>query len=308
MDTSITYNQGKLYGRRWYYKSIKDARRRDENREARKKEREEKLEELYRDIQKRRDSGITVDEDLEVGRLNDKYRRAQAADDEMELHTPEKPCPVLAIYYHINKELAKPDSGKTFFMHVGEYDAGYIYECKYNRPTPGGFHTTPPTPPFDEDVGIKSYTVSADSEYLIFGMTDGTIRVMPRAIEKKAVVEKGGKKEKKKKKHGSSSDEESTEGGSDSEEKKKKKGSKALPPFPTSFYPYDLKNFWTVPMHDPERGAVNALAWSADHAFLFSVGDDGSIFAYRWDNHGRLQTATDELKDSDIPDIRFVSS
>jgi len=137
---------------------VKSFRRREEHREARKKEKEDKLEELYRDIQKRRDLGIMVDEDLEVGRLHDKYRRQQAAEDDEELYVPEKPCPVMAIYYHINKALVKPDNPlKTFFMHVGEYDSGYIYECRYNRPTAGGFHPVPPTPPFETDVGVKCF-------------------------------------------------------------------------------------------------------------------------------------------------------
>ena len=147
-----------MHGRRWLYKSVKSVRRREENREARKKEKEGKLEELYRDLQKRRDIGMMVDEDLEVGRLIDKYRRAQALEDEEEIYVPEKPCPVLAIYYHINKAMARPETtAKTFFMHVGEYDSGYIYECRYNRPTAGGFHPVPPTPPFTEDVGVKSF-------------------------------------------------------------------------------------------------------------------------------------------------------
>jgi len=82
---------------------------------------------------------------------------------------------------------------------------------------------------------------------------------MPKAVPPKVVVEKSSKKDKKKKKKASSSDEGS--GGSrdsqDLEAQQKKKAAKAIPPFPSSFYPYDLKNFWLVPMHDPDRYLIS---------------------------------------------------
>ena len=85
--------------------------------------------------------------------------------------------------------------------------------------------------------------------------------------------------------------------------KQQKKKKKALPPFPGTIFPYDLSKFVCLPMHDPDRGSVNGFAWSYDGKFLFSVGEDGSIFSYRWDPEGKLNgTDMDEGNPLDPPE------
>ena len=158
LGTETTYNGGKLHGRRWMYTSVKSKRRKDERREARKLELEKKLVELKADIAERRAKGTFVEEEIEVNRLVDKVRREQLADDEEELYIPEKPCRVFHVYYHINKNISGESLNRNFFVHVGGYDAGYIYECKCSRPEAGGFHPVPPTPNFTTDVSIRCFT------------------------------------------------------------------------------------------------------------------------------------------------------
>uniref|UniRef100_A0A182V315 Cilia- and flagella-associated protein 44 n=1 Tax=Anopheles merus TaxID=30066 RepID=A0A182V315_ANOME len=48
----------------------------------------------------------------------------------------------------------------------------------------------------------------------------------------------------------------------------------------------DLSDYWTLPMHDNRTGKVTALAFSHDYAYIFSVGADGNLFAYRWFGEG----------------------
>jgi len=160
IDTTVSYNHGKLHGRRWLYKSVKSALRHEESRQKRNLLKAKELDDVYKHIQVRREIGIVVDEDLEVGRVIERYRRQQAKEDELELHIPPTPCPILGVYYHINPKISGTTiNSQTFFLHVGDFDAGYIYECKYNRPDPGGFHAVPPTPPFTHDVAINCFLV-----------------------------------------------------------------------------------------------------------------------------------------------------
>ncbi|XP_052861271.1 cilia- and flagella-associated protein 44 [Anopheles cruzii] len=44
----------------------------------------------------------------------------------------------------------------------------------------------------------------------------------------------------------------------------------------------DLSDHWTLPMHDNRTGRITGLAFSYDFSYLFSVGTDGNLFAYRW--------------------------
>ncbi|XP_035917499.1 cilia- and flagella-associated protein 44 isoform X1 [Anopheles stephensi] len=48
----------------------------------------------------------------------------------------------------------------------------------------------------------------------------------------------------------------------------------------------DLSDYWTLPMHDNRTGRITALAFSHDFSHIFSVGEDGNLFAYRWYGEG----------------------
>lgn len=335
--TEKTFFQGKLRGRRWWFNSAKSERRKIERRDWRKVERERRIKELLEDIKRREALGIPVEEEIELARLNEEFRKAQQADDEEPIYRPEKPSDFLGIYYHINPDIGdKETMAKTFFVHMGDYDAGYIYECKCTRPEIGGFHGIPPTPPFeksdDTDVAVKCWLLSDDDDFLLFGMADGSIRVMPRVNVQAKVMEmmrlekEAAEEEAKKKRKGSGQDEDFEKSDVETEattapqitadetqqqrlkgKKKRKKsegkrgGAGGIPPFTPSIYPYDLEKFFCLPMHDPNRGAVVEMCWSGDSQFLVSVGADGSIFSYRWDPDGYLEFATDNLPSSNIP-------
>lgn len=342
--TEKSFYQGKLRGRRWWFNSSKSERRKMERRESRKTERERRVKDLKEDIKRREALGVQIEEEIELARLNEEFRKAQQADDEEPIYRPEKPSQFLGIYYHINPAIGdKETMAKTFFLHMGDYDAGYIYECKCTRPDIGGFHGIPPTPPFqkgdDSDVAVRCSLLSDDDEYLLFGMADGAIRVMPK-VDVKAKVEEMMKLEreaaeeeaKKKRRASGQQEDEGKESEAETEattappitedpkekdhhkdKKKKRRNSKrdggggggggggAGPPFTPSIYPYDLEKFFCLPMHDPNRGAVVEMCWSGDGHFLISVGADGSIFSYRWDPDGVLEFATDNLPASNVP-------
>ncbi|XP_055535978.1 cilia- and flagella-associated protein 44 isoform X2 [Wyeomyia smithii] len=44
----------------------------------------------------------------------------------------------------------------------------------------------------------------------------------------------------------------------------------------------DLTDYWTLNMHYNLNGKVTGLAFSFDYQYLFSVGTDGNLFAYKW--------------------------
>lgn len=44
----------------------------------------------------------------------------------------------------------------------------------------------------------------------------------------------------------------------------------------------DLSDFWTLSMHDNFFGKIPKIVFSFDKRFLFSVGADGNLFAYKW--------------------------
>lgn len=337
--TDKSFQQGKLRGRRWWFNSVKSERRKIERREWRKVERERRVKDLQEDFKRRRSIGLPVDEDIELARLAEEFRKAQHADDEEPIYKPEKQSECLGIYYHINPNIGDENMAKSFFMHMGDYDAGYIYECKCTRPEVGGFHGVPPTPPFkkdEDDVAVKCWLLSDDDDFLLFGMADGSIRVMPRVDvqakieEMMKLEEEEARKKKKSKDHdhdrdGDDSDHDQdhelddktefdteattappitvdVEPGKAAADKKKRKSSKGgPPPFQPCIYPYDLESFFAIPMHDPNRGAVTQLAWSGDGQILISVGEDGSIFSYRWDPDSVLEYVNEDLPNPKLP-------
>ncbi|XP_053674678.1 cilia- and flagella-associated protein 44 [Anopheles nili] len=48
----------------------------------------------------------------------------------------------------------------------------------------------------------------------------------------------------------------------------------------------DLSDYWTLPMHDNRTGRIMGLTFSHDYSYIFSVGADGNLFAYRWYGEG----------------------
>jgi cilia- and flagella-associated protein 44 len=44
----------------------------------------------------------------------------------------------------------------------------------------------------------------------------------------------------------------------------------------------DLSDFWLLSMHDNFFGRIPAIKFSFDKKFLFSIGADGNLFAYKW--------------------------
>lgn len=76
----------------------------------------------------------------------------------------------------------------------------------------------------------------------------------------------------------------------------------------------NLNDYWKLNMHYNLSGKVTGLAFSYDFQYLFSVGTDGNLFAYKWHSDEapvaalKRKTTEDELTlTEDIDDPTFLS-
>uniref|UniRef100_A0ABM0LYK4 Myosin-2 heavy chain-like n=1 Tax=Saccoglossus kowalevskii TaxID=10224 RepID=A0ABM0LYK4_SACKO len=271
-DTSKTYQITGLAMRTYTFKSIKSRLRREEE-EARKAAEEElrkKEEEKQRRI--RRERGIESDDEdndddnkvLELLGLtpseseSDKPLKqtintdVDGKEEEPEpepLFIPEDPSPIHYVCYS-----TKPDH---FWLSVGGYDAGYLYECGFvteaerearikagQEDRIGDAKTA--IPMFGtNDVPIRCIYYSPGRDQVLMGMEDGSIRI--QMLEEDA-------------------------------EKKQLDINK-------------LSQYWSLNMHDNNYGPLTGISSSYDNQFVLSVAADGNIFVYDLMSEEKIEEA-----------------
>lgn len=61
----------------------------------------------------------------------------------------------------------------------------------------------------------------------------------------------------------------------------------------------DLSDYWILNMHANSGGTISAIVLSYDEQYLFSIGNDGNIFQYKWNFE------MDEVDAADVEEFDF---
>lgn len=64
----------------------------------------------------------------------------------------------------------------------------------------------------------------------------------------------------------------------------------------------DLKDFWTLSMHDNLFGKIPKVVFSFDKRFLFSIGSDGNFFTYKW-NQMPIEKIRTKITSISVPKV-----
>ncbi|XP_058463045.1 cilia- and flagella-associated protein 44 isoform X2 [Malaya genurostris] len=207
--TDISYHLKSVDIRQLTFQSVKSEIKRNiriaELEDLRQKKRARKMESLER--VRIENPGVDIDENAFLEDSED--------EEELEpLYIPKIPNAVLWVQY---------TEENTLWLSMGGYDAGFVYEYCFDDEDPVSCTSVYGA----EDTEMNTYIY--DSNYFIFGMSDGSIRVNRCKSDFR-----------------------------------------------------DLSDYWTLNMHYNLGGKVTGLAFSYDYRFLFSVGTDGNLFAYKW--------------------------
>ncbi|XP_029636432.1 cilia- and flagella-associated protein 44-like [Octopus sinensis] len=176
-DTEHTYFLEALKPRIYTFKSIKSILLHEEELEIERKLEEERLQMEELERQRRRDRGEESDPETEETEEKEESKE-EVVEDTWEPYIPEVPSPILCGMY-------SPD-GRTFWLTLGDYDAGYIYECAFpgERDSQRAIPDSDPATPLravavvnNNDAGITIMKFSKFQTQLLLGMTDGKIRV-----------------------------------------------------------------------------------------------------------------------------------
>ncbi|XP_071842731.1 cilia- and flagella-associated protein 44-like isoform X2 [Apostichopus japonicus] len=266
-DTSKTFKIEGLASRRMTFRSIKSRLRREEE-EARKREEEEKRrQEDERKRQLRRQRGLDSDDEEEK-----KDEEKEEEDEEPEpLYIPDVPSPILFGVY-------SPHDPNTFWVSMGDFDAGYLYECKFfddqekammikasqeeaiNEPIRSVAVVD------SDDVPIRTISFTHDGKYAILGMENGVIRV--QTVEAK-------------------------------EDKDENYRQPNLNQADLS----SLTNYWMLNVHDNNYGSITTLVPSFDDRHIFSSAADGNFFVFTMMTTEQIEEAQAVAK-AKIPSAR----
>ncbi|XP_039256736.2 cilia- and flagella-associated protein 44-like isoform X2 [Styela clava] len=230
-DTSHSYKLT-LPMKYFSFQSIKSQLRRDEARERKRIEKENKLKEKKKELKRRKDRGEEFSEEEEREFLNVE----EEEEEEEPLFFPAKPSLLHAAFY---------SEENKFILSVGDYDAGYLYECEFSSDAVSVQNPdiAPAEPinslavPESNDIPATTIYHSQNAHCLLVGFQNGIIRVHP--LEKDINMETF------------------------------KMDVITLP-------------YWQLSMHDNETGFVSSICESNDGAFLFTGGNDGNIYGYNF--------------------------
>nr|KAG5698648.1 hypothetical protein BaRGS_003162 [Batillaria attramentaria] len=148
-------------------------------------------------------------------------------------YMPPHPSPILQVLYL--------ESNARFWVSMGDYDAGYLYECELPRyyshvanldendegPSAKPVRAVPVAD--SDDVPIRVIRFNSEGTCAFFGMQNGRIRLQFLEVEFDL----------------------------------------ASPSF-----------YWTIAAHDVTNGAITGMELSHDESFLMTVGDDGNFFIF----------------------------
>ncbi|CAH1262544.1 CFAP44 [Branchiostoma lanceolatum] len=165
-DTSTTFKIEGLAFRGFTFKSIKSELRREEERKRKEEEREQRKKERERRRKIRQQQGLEDDEEEEV--------EEGEIELETQMYIPPVPSPILQGFYH-----GPPG---TVWLSMGEFDAGYLYECKLpdsaeeiEAVKPGRAVPMLET----DDTPITCISLSCNKRQILLGLDNGSVRIHP---------------------------------------------------------------------------------------------------------------------------------
>ncbi|XP_071957578.1 cilia- and flagella-associated protein 44-like isoform X2 [Antedon mediterranea] len=258
-DTSKTFRLKNVKMRNATFKSVKSKLRRKEEEKRKEEEMKKKREEEERQRRIRRERGIESDEEDE--------EKEEEEEQLPPLYVPDEPNSIHCGFYSTH------DPNK-FWVSMGSYDAGYLYECDFpdekknlqlkreDREDDIGDPCQAVPVTDSNDVPIRNITFSKNGQQVIFGFEDGSIRIQS--------INQDGLKFKPNTSHGDL----------------------------TGLGPY-----WTLNVHDNNYGEVTSVATSMDDRYIFTTGTDGNFFVYRLMTQEQIEEAKAIAK-AKIPSAR----
>ncbi|XP_022324096.2 cilia- and flagella-associated protein 44-like isoform X1 [Crassostrea virginica] len=170
-DTSKTFHITGLPMRSFKFKSIKSRLRHEEELERKRKEELERKKREEEERRKRIERGLETESEQ-----GDVEEEKKTPEPEWKPYIPSEPSPILTGFYS--------EEGQ-FWLSMGEFDAGYLYECKFvseeeRNTLPEELRDEPlQSVPVTEsnDVPITFMHYSGDGRKMLIGMEDGSIRI-----------------------------------------------------------------------------------------------------------------------------------
>ncbi|XP_041471026.1 cilia- and flagella-associated protein 44-like [Lytechinus variegatus] len=253
-DTSKTFNITGLEVRSFTFNSIKSRLRREEEEERKRIEEEERQKEKERQRRIRRERGLEDEEEEE------EEEEEKEEEEPKPLYIPEEPSPILFGMY-------APNDPDTFWVSMGAFDAGYLYECKfYNEEEKTALikdsrenaineaKRAIPVPGSD-DIPITCINFNSEGTHALMGMEDGVIRIQ-------SVLQDDTAKNAEKR------------------------------PFTSSQADLSkLGPYWMLNVHDNNYGRVSTIRTSFDDKFVVSSGGDGNLFIFEMMSDEKIEEA-----------------
>ncbi|KAK3770719.1 hypothetical protein RRG08_037905 [Elysia crispata] len=173
-DTSHTYEISGLSLRSYKFKSIKSHLRHEEELERERIEEEERKKKEEEERRKRIERGLETESEAGDEEVEQKPKTPKP---EWHPYIPEEPSPIL------NASYAEEEG--QFWLSMGEFDAGYLYKCKFTPPEeqarmmPDNIDKPLMSVAVHEsnDVPIHVIKYSQSGQRVMFGMANGQIRI-----------------------------------------------------------------------------------------------------------------------------------
>ncbi|XP_033126041.1 cilia- and flagella-associated protein 44-like [Anneissia japonica] len=248
-DTSKTFRLNNVKMRNATFKSVKSKLRRKEEEKRREEEEEKRRIEEEKQRRIRRERGIESDDE------DDDKKEKEEEELLPPLFIPEEASPIHCGFY-------TPNDPNKFWVSMGGYDAGYLYECEFpdekknmqlkraDREEDIGDPTQAVPVVDSNDTPITNITFSKNGQQVIFGFEDGSIRIQSVNQE----------------------------------------GLKVKPNYSQG----DLSNLgphWTLTVHDNNYGKVTSVETSMDDRYIFTTGTDGNFFVYELMTQEQIEEA-----------------
>ncbi|KAK3588814.1 hypothetical protein CHS0354_028462 [Potamilus streckersoni] len=169
-DTSHSYKITRLPMRHFQFHSIKSRLRHEEELERK------RLEEIERKKKEEEERRLRIERGLETESEHGEEEEKKQVEEEWVPYVPAEPSPILAGFYS--------EEGK-FWLSVGGFDAGYLYECKFwsdeerAKLPPGAVEEPHRAIPIldSKDTPISMIKFSKNGRQALFGMENGVIRI-----------------------------------------------------------------------------------------------------------------------------------
>ncbi|KAK7105366.1 cilia- and flagella-associated protein 44-like [Littorina saxatilis] len=173
-DTAHTYQIPQLPMRSYQFRSVKSKLRHEEELERKRIEEAERKKREEEERRKRIERGLETES--EQGDEEEHPRTGK--EEEWHPFIPSDPSPILHAVYDLNEE-------GSFWLSMGEFDAGYLYKCKFTEEdTKAKTHADMVDEPVlsvavadSKDVPISTLKFSVSGGQVLFGMEDGSVRV-----------------------------------------------------------------------------------------------------------------------------------